>query len=147
MGLTVDQDGNDYIHSTEGNFAPILQTVVTVDEDNQGATLLTALQDAIPEEHRAEVCQLLNLVHGQSLWNVRFHLDESGRVFSVGKHLCWGKPFNPTQFGDIFFSLLVTTDRLFPSLIAIVEGGEDATQAFERFFSGDGAKGTQSELQ
>ena len=79
--------------------------------------------------------ELLNLVHGQSLWNVRFHLDETGRVFSVGKHMLWGKPFNSIQFGDIFFSLLVSTDRLWPCLQAICEEGKPAAEAFERFFN------------
>ncbi|MBY0371464.1 hypothetical protein K2X33_12305 [bacterium] len=147
MGLAVEQDGDDFVHSTEGNFAPLLQTVVTIDEDGAGATLLTALPDAVPEEKWGVVCELLNLVHGQSLWNVRFHLDESGRVFSVGKHLLWSKPFNAVQFGDIFFSHLVTTARLFPCLVSLVETEETAEQAFERFFSGEGAKGTPSELQ
>ncbi len=135
MGLTIQRDGNDFVHSTAGNHAPILHSVVTIDEDDSGATIITALMGTSSPEKRAEVCQLLNLVHGQSLWNVRFHLDESGRVFSSGRHLLWGKPFNAIQFGDIFFSLLITTDRLYPCLEAIERGGKTAVEAFELFFA------------
>lgn len=135
MGVNFETDGNDYVHTSQGNHAPLLHSVVTLDEGGDGATLLTALAGEIPDNKRATVCELLNLVHGQSLWNVRFHLDESGRVFSVGKHALWGKPFNAVQFGDIFFSLLVTTDRLYPCLNEIVEKNANATQAFEKFFT------------
>lgn len=135
MGISFEKDGTDFSHTTRGNFAPLLHSVISLEEDGSGATFLTALVQSIPESFHTRVCELLNLVHGQSLWNVRFHLDESGRVFSTGKHLLWGKPFNPIQFGDIFFSLLVTTDRLYPCLQAILEG-QAAAEAFEKFFSG-----------
>lgn len=133
MGLEVVHEGNDYVHTAAGNHAPVLHSVTTIDEDGNGATLITALSTSIPEERRTAVCELLNLVHGQSLWNVRFHLDDAGRVFSVGKHMTWGKPFNPVQFGDIFFSLLVSTDRLHVCLEAVT-AGKSATEAFEQFF-------------
>ena len=134
LGLTVQREGADYIHATQGDHAPVLHSVCTPDEDGSGVTVLTALTESVPADKRKEVYELLNLVHGQSLWNVRFHLDENGKVFSVGKHLLWGKPFNPVQFGDIFFSLLVTTDRLYPCLNAVLTEGKTAQEAFERFF-------------
>ncbi len=135
MGLEFEQDGRDYVHTSEGNFAPMLHSVCTIDEDGHGITMLTALTGTVTEERRPAVYDLLNRVHGQSLWNVRFHLDENGRVFSVGKHMLWGKPFNKVQFGDIFFSLLVSTDRLFPCLSAISDEGKSPQEAFERFFA------------
>jgi hypothetical protein len=135
LGLTFEQDGDDYVHTTAGNHAPVLHSVATLDEDGNGVTLLTALVDTVPAERRAAVFELLNLVHGQSLWNVRFHLDENGRVFSVGKHMLWGRPFNSVQFGDIFFSLLVSTDRLYPCLHAIATEGKTPVEAFGMFFS------------
>lgn len=135
LGLPFETDGSDYTHTTQGNFAPLIHSVVTLEEDGSGVTFLTALPVEIPEPKRATVCELLNLVHGQSLWNVRFHLDESGRVFSAGKHLLWGKPFNGVQFGDIFFSLLVTTDRLYPCLTCVLEENATAAEAFEKFFN------------
>jgi len=135
MGLTVEIDGNDFVHATPGNYAPVLQSVVTLDEDGSGLTMMTAMTGETDPTKRSAVYELLNLIHGQSLWNVRFHLDESGRVFSVGKHLLWGRPFNSVQFGDIFFSLLVTTDRLYPCLTAINEEGLSGKEAFERFFT------------
>lgn len=134
MELTIEQDGQDFVYTSRGRFAPVLHSVVTLDEDGDGATVMTALLDEVPEAKRSAVCELLNLVHGQSLWNVRFHLDDAGRVFAVGKHTLWGKPFNAVQFGDIFFSLLVSTDRLYPCLQAVNEGATP-TQAFEHFFS------------
>jgi hypothetical protein len=134
MGIAFESDGKDFVHATKGNFAPFLHCVVTLDEDGSGITFMTVLPNEIADDHRSLVCELLNLVHGQSLWNVRFHLNEEGRVFSVGKHMLWGKPFNAVQFGDIFFSLLVTTDRLFPCLAAVTEGALTAEAAFERFF-------------
>ncbi len=135
LGLSFQREGEDYVHTTQGNHAPVLHSVCTPEEDGSGFTVLTALTEPIPADKRPQVYELLNLVHGQSLWNVRFHLDEAGRVFSVGKHQLWGKPFNPVQFGDIFFSLLVSTDRLYPCLSAIVEHGKTPADAFEGFFS------------
>ena len=134
LGLTVETDGENFIHTTGGRFAPVISTIITIDEDGSAATLMTALSEIIDPQYRAKVCELLNLVHGQSLWNVRFHLDETGRVLSIGKHLMWGKPFNGVQFGDIFFSLLVTTDRLYPCLIGVTKDGLTVEEAFERFF-------------
>ena len=139
MGLGFETDGKEFVHATPGNYAPVLQSVVSMDEDKMGLTMMTALTGEIAEAKRPVVCELLNLVHGQNLWNVRFHLDESGRVFSVGKHLLWGKPFNSVQFGDIFFTLLVTTDRLYPCLHAITDDGMSAKDAFERFFGSQNA--------
>ncbi len=135
LGLQFETDGSDYTHTTQGNFAPLIHSVMTPEEDGSGVTFLTALPIEVPEKKRSTVCELLNLVHGQSLWNVRFHLDETGRVFSTGKHLLWGKPFNGVQFGDIFFSLLVTTDRLYPCLIEVIENNASAENAFEKFFN------------
>ncbi len=135
MGIPVENDGVDFVHTTQGNHAPLLHSVVTLDEDGGGATLITALGGEIDPGKRMAVFELLNLIHGQSLWNVRFHMDENGRVFSVGKHMLWGKPFNAVQFGDIFFSLLVTTDRLYPCLAAIVEENAKPAEAFDRFFN------------
>jgi hypothetical protein len=135
MGIPFETDGEDFVHTARGNFAPLLHCVMTIDEDQNGVTLLTALSSQIPKERRAAACELLNMVHGQSLWNVRFHLDDNGRVFSVGKTLLWGKPFNSVQFGDIFFSLLVTTDRLYPCLEKIQNSEASAAEAFENFFN------------
>ncbi len=134
MGLQVEIEGKTVVHSTKGRNAPLINTVVTIDDDDSAATILSALGETISPEKRLAVCELLNLVHGQSLWNVRFHLDETGQVFSVGKVMTWSKPFNPMQLGDIFFSLLVTTDRLYPCLIAVNENGKTAEEAFELFF-------------
>lgn len=134
MGLEVDIEGKSLIHATKGRFAPSIHSVVTVDEDEGGASLLAALDEVIAPEKRTAVCELLNMIHGQSLWNVRFHLDETGQVFSASKVLLWGKPFNPTQLGDVFFSQLVTTDRLYPCLIAVNEEGKTPEEAFELFF-------------
>lgn len=134
LGLQFQSDGTHYVHSTAGRFSPAVNTIISLDEDGSGATLMTTLPGTIAIEKRAVVCQLLNLVHGQNLWNVRFHLDETGRVFSVAKMMLWGKPFNPVQFGDLFFTSLVTTDRLYPCLQAATEESLDAEQAFERFF-------------
>jgi hypothetical protein len=134
LGLTVETDGSHYLHTTEGRHAPILSSILTIDEDNTAATIITALSERIATEKRTAICELLNLVHGQSLWNVRFHLDETGRVFSIGKLMTWGRPFNGVQFGDVFFTQLVTADRLYPCIIAINEEGLTALDAFERFF-------------
>lgn len=134
MGLHIEAEGRSLVHATKGRHAPVINSVVTIDEDGEAATILSALGEKIAPEKRADVCELLNLVHGQSLWNVRFHLDETGQVFSVGKVMAWGKPFNPIQLGDIFFSLLVTTDRLHPCIIAVNEEGKSASDAFELFF-------------
>lgn len=134
LGLKVDVEGKSIIHATKGRFAPAIHSVVTIDEDEAGCTVLAALSEVIAPEKRVAVCELLNLVHGQSLWNVRFHLDETGQVFSAGKVLLWGKPFNPNQLGDVFFSQLVTTDRLHPCLIAVNEEGKTPEEAFELFF-------------
>jgi hypothetical protein len=134
LGVIVETDGQHYLYTTEGRYAPLINSILTIDSDNTGATLTTVLSEMIPPEKKADVVELLNLVHGQSLWNVRFHLDETGRVYAIGKHLSWGKPFNTVQFGDIFFTSLVTTDRLFPCLTAITKENLTGTQAFERFF-------------
>lgn len=134
MEIPVATDGTHFVHTTEGRYAPKLNTVVSVDEDGMGATIMTALEEAVPTVRRSAVYELLNLVHGQGLWNVRFHLDENGRVFSIGKFSLWGKPFNATQFGDIFFTLLVTTDRIHPPLKAILAGDKPVDEAFELFF-------------
>lgn len=134
LGLTVESDGNQYLHTTEGRHAPLISTILTVDEDLSGGTVITALSERVASQKRAAVYELLNMVHGQNLWNVRFHLDETGRVFSIGKILLWGLPLNSVQFGDVFFTLLVTTDRLYPCIIAINEEGMSAEDAFERFF-------------
>jgi hypothetical protein len=134
MGLTVQTDGKHWIHTTEGRYAPLLSTIITLDEDGSAATIVIALKEVIPVEKRANVYELLNYVHGQSLWNVRFHLDETGKVFSIGRVMAWGKPFNPAQLGDVFFSLLVTTDRLYPCLVSVNEENMSAADAFERFF-------------
>jgi hypothetical protein len=134
LGLVVETDGEHYLYSTKGRYAPLINSILTLDTDNAGATLTTILSEKIAPEKRGDVIELLNLVHGQSLWNVRFHLDETGRVFAIGKHLSWGRPFNTVQFGDIFFTSLVTTDRLFPCLTAITEENLTGVQAFERFF-------------
>jgi hypothetical protein len=134
LGITVESDGKHFLHSTAGRHAPLIHSILTIDEDGTSATFTTTLSERIASEKRPVVYELLNLVHGQSLWNVRFHLDDTGRVFSIGKVQLWGRPFNGVQFGDIFFSLLVTTDRLFPCIIAVNEEGLSAEDAFERFF-------------
>lgn len=134
LGLVVEVSGHHLVHSTRGRYAPVLHTIMTIDEDGDGATLMTSLEETIPSEKRTVVCELLNLVHGQNLWNVRFHLDETGRVFSIGKLMLWGKPFNPVQLGDIFYTSLVTADRLHPCLVAVNEQANSAEQAFESFF-------------
>jgi hypothetical protein len=134
MGINVEGHGGNYLYATRGRYAPMINTMITLDEDGGGATVMAALEKIIAPEKRAAVCELLNLVHGQSLWNVRFHLDDEGRIFSIGKMLLWGKPFNSLQFGDVFFSLLVTTDRLFPCLNAILEEDSTAVESFEAFF-------------
>lgn len=134
LGITVESDGKHFLHSTSGRHAPLIHSILTIDEDGMGATLTTTLSERIASEKRSAIYELLNLVHGQSLWNVRFHLDDTGRVFSIGKVHLWGRPFNGVQFGDIFFSLLVTTDRLYPCIIGVNEEGLRADEAFERFF-------------
>lgn len=141
MGLQFETQGNSVVHASRGRFAPVVNSILTVDEDGSAATILVALDEEVPQDKRVAVCELLNLVHGQSLWNVRFHLDETGQVFSVGKVMLWGKPYNPTQFGDIFFSNLVSTDRLHPSLVAILRGGKSPVDAFELFFTASSKQG------
>ena len=59
-------------------------------------------------------------------------------MFSVGKVQTWGRPFNQVQFGDIVFTLLVTTDRLYPCLEAVQKGNRTAEEAFELFFLSHG---------
>jgi len=134
LGLAVESDGKHYVYSSKGRHAPRLDAIITVDEDASGATLIVALPGRIATEKHTAICELLNAVHGQSLWNVRFHLDDTGRVFSAGKVMLWGRPFNGVQFGDVFFSLLVSTDRLYPCVVAVNEEGMPASAAFERFF-------------
>lgn len=141
LGVDFEVEGNHYIHSSRGRFAPVINTILTIDEDGSGITIMSTLPDRIAPERRSAVCELLNFVHGQNLWNVRFHLDDTGRVFSVGKFMLWGRPFNSIQFGDILFTLLVTTDRLSPPLVALNEKGKSPDSAFELFFlQSDSAK-------
>ena len=135
LGIPFQREGNHFVHCTKGRFAPLINVIVTIEEDLSGATVMAALAEPIPKERRVETYELLNLAHGQSLWNVRFHLDDDGQLFTVGRVLTWGRPFNEMQFGDIFFSLVVTLDRLYPCLVPLLEGRETARQAFEHFFS------------
>ena len=95
---------------------------------------MAAFPDPITEK-RSEICELLNMCHGQSLWNVRFHLDEGGQLFTVGKVLAWGKPFDEVQFGDVFFSLVVTLDRFYPALNKLLLDNDKPEVAFEAFFT------------
>lgn len=134
MNLPFQQEGNSFVHVTRGRFAPQINVIFNLEEDGSGVTIMAAYPDPIKEK-RTEVCELLNLCHGQSLWNVRFHLDEGGQLFTVGKVLAWGKPFNEVQFGDIFFSLVVTLDRLWPALNKLLHENQKPTDAFEAFFS------------
>lgn len=134
MDLTVETDGKHFVHSTPGRYAENISTIVTVDDDLGGATIVATLSDEIPAEKRPAVYELLNLAHGQSLWHFRYHLDDEGRLMTIAKVGLWGRSFNPTQFGDIFFTVLVTTDRLAPCLKAIVEGNRSGQEAFELFF-------------
>jgi hypothetical protein len=134
LGLTFQTDGTHFVSSNPGRFAPAINTIITLDEDGTGAMIMTALTGEIPAPKRSAVCELLNLVHGQNLWNVRFHLDDTGRVFAISKLMLWGKPFNGTQLGDLIFTALVTTDRLFPCLQAVDQGSR-VEEAFEKFFS------------
>ena len=73
-------------------------------------------------------------MHGQGLWNFRYHLDDEGRILTVGKVDLWDQPFNEIQFREIFFTVLVTTDRLYPCLEAIRDGAAGSEEAFEKFF-------------
>ena len=134
MGLNYVMNEETFVAFTQGRYAPDINTVVTLDEDCAGLTIMAVLDVHIEEKDRAAVYELFNYVHGQSLWNVRFHMDEEGRVFSVGKVQTWGLPFNTVQFGDIYFSLVVAADRFYPCLEAIQLDGADGTAAFEKFF-------------
>jgi len=134
MGLTYTMNEGTFVSFTQGRFAPNINAVVTIDEDCAALTIMAVLDVNIEEKERPAVYELFNLVHGQSLWNVRFHMDEEGRVFSVGKVQTWGLPFNTVQFGDIYFSLVVSADRLYPCLAAIQMDGADGMTAFEKFF-------------
>ncbi len=134
MGLTYTMNEGTFVAFTQGRYAPNINTVITVDEDCAALTIMAVLDLNIEETERPAVYELFNLVHGQSLWNVRFHMDEEGRVFAVGKVQTWGLPFNTVQFGDIYFSLVVSADRFYPCLQAIQEEGADGPAAFEKFF-------------
>jgi len=134
MGLAYEMDEGTFVTATQGRYAPGISAVVTMDEDCSGATIMALLDPIIEGDHRKVVYELLNLCHGQSLWNVRYHLDEDGHVFSVGKVMTWGKSFNPVQFGDIYFSLVVAVDRLYPCLMAVQLDEANAEEAFEKFF-------------
>lgn len=134
MGITVETDGKHFVHAAPGRYAPQISTILTLDEDGSGVTIVSMLPDPVGEERRLVVCDLLNHVHGQSLWNVRFHLDDEGRVLAIGRVSLWGRPFNQVQFGDILFSLLVTMDRLYPCVEALVTENKSVSEAFGRFF-------------
>lgn len=134
MNLSWQQEQNNFVHVTRGRFAPQINVIITLEDDGSSATVMASLAKPITQK-RQEICELLNLCHGQSLWNVRFHLDEAGQLFTVGKVITWGRPFNQVQFGDIFFSLVVTLDRLWPCLTELLEKGKTPTEAFEAFFS------------
>jgi hypothetical protein len=136
LGVEATVEGESCVHVARGRFAPLIQAVASVDEDKAGATLMAGFSENVPDDRRASVLELLNLVHGQNLWNVRFHLDESGKLFSVGKFNLWGKPFNGVQLGDVFYTLVVTTDRLYPCLMSILAEGNSAQIAFDKFFMG-----------
>ncbi len=135
MGIAFQREQTNFVHCTKGRYAPLINVLITVEEDLSSATIMAALGEPIALEHRSQVVELLNLAHGQSLWNVRFHLGEDGQLFTVGRVMTWGRPFNEMQFGDIFFSLVVTLDRLYPCLVPIFENRETAQQAFEHFFT------------
>jgi hypothetical protein len=134
LGLTVETDGKSFVHTTRGRYAPILHAIVTPDDDGSAATIMVTSPDIVPEALRARAYELLNLVHGQRLWNVRFHLDDEGRMLAIGKFSLWGKPLNGVQLGDVLFSLLVSLDRLYPCLRALIDNNASAPDAFERFF-------------
>ncbi len=132
--LTFETDGQNFIHAGPGRYAELISTVITVDEDLAGATVMSTLPDKVAPEKRPAVYELMNLIHGQNLWNFRCHLDDDGRFLTLAKVSTWGKGYNPTQFGDIFFMVLVTTDRISPCLKAIVDENKSGVDAFENFF-------------
>lgn len=135
MQLKCETDGKNFLHATAGRYAELISTVITLDEDSGGLTIVSTLPIKIKTEHRPAVYELMNLVHGQNIWNFRLHLDEEGRLLALGKMKSWGRAFDAVQFGDIFFSVLVTTDRFSRSLSAIAEQGLSGTKAFESFFT------------
>lgn len=134
MELPFQTDGKNFLHAGPGRYAELISTVITLDDDLLGVTIVATLPVPVTVEKRAAVYELMNLIHGQNIWNFRLHLDEDGRMLTLGKVKVWGNPFDPVQFGDVFFSVVATTDRLYRSLRAITEGKESGAQAFEAFF-------------
>jgi hypothetical protein len=133
MGLTIETDGPHFVHQSIGRKAGIIQSLVTLDDDNRGASIVATLVHQVANDRRALVLELINLVHGQSVWHFRCFLDEEGHVLTVGKMEIWDLPFNPVQFSEVFYTIVVTADRLYPCLQAIA-AGKTAEQAFELFF-------------
>jgi hypothetical protein len=133
MGLTIETDGPHFVHQSIGRQAGLIQTLVTIDDDNRGASIVATLVHQVATDRRGAVHELLNLVHGQSVWHFRCFLDEEGHVLTVGKLELWDLPFNPVQFSEVFYTIVVTADRLFPCLQAIASG-KSVAEAFEHFF-------------
>lgn len=134
MQLTFQTEGKHFLHASPGRYAEIITTMITPDDDLSGATVVATVPGNVPKEKRPLLYELFNLVHGQNIWNCRLHLDEEGRVLSLGKVKSWGRGFDAIQFGDIFFTVLVTMDRFSRSLRAITEENKNVEEAFEAFF-------------
>jgi hypothetical protein len=125
-----------FISRIKGNNAPSIVTFITLHENSEVVQFSSNISISIAPEKRAKALELMNLVHGKTLWGFRYWLDpDDGSVMTFGAYSTMSNQCSSKDLADIFMSCVIAADRIYPCLMAINFGDKSPEDAFNVFYS------------